>query len=224
MKRHKKLYEPLLDELTQKGNEIHTKLIQHQVFSLNIMASPGAGKTSIILKTIQQLASSLSIAVIEGDVVPIDVETIQRTGVPVELAQTGGSCHLDSLMIETALHRIDIQAIDLLIVENVGNLICPANFYLGTDANVVIASVPEGSDKPLKYPTMFQGADVVLLNKIDYLRTEPFDVEQFTHGVHQVAPTAPIIPLSCRTEEGVLEWIKWITTNIPAEKKNKWQS
>lgn len=211
MKQHKKLHEPLLDDLTKKGQDIHAKLVLNNILSFNIMASPGAGKTSIIHTTIKHLQKKYRLAVIEGDIVPIDVDFLQQTGVPVVLAQTGGSCHLDSIMIESALTKLHLDTIDILFVENVGNLICPANFYLGTDVNVVIASVPEGSDKPFKYPGMFQGADIVLLNKIDYAAQENFTIQEFTKGVHLVSPHAPIIQISCKTGIGIPAWIEWIT-------------
>jgi hydrogenase nickel incorporation protein HypB len=215
MKKNISIEEPILDELTKRGKEIRTKLDAAHIFSLNIMASPGAGKTSIIMKTIEHLKKKYRIAVIEGDIVPIDVEKIQHLGIPVVLAHTGGSCHLDSIMMERALEQLDLSAIDLLIVENVGNLICPASFYLGTHKNVVIASVPEGDDKPYKYPTMFRGADSILLNKIDYLKTEPFDVDNFMNGIRVLTKTASVIPLSSRTDEGIESWIEWIEEQIP---------
>lgn len=210
MKKTTIINEPILDELTQRGLQIKKILNKHAITGINIMASPGAGKTSVILKTIQALKSSLSISVIEGDVVPIDVEKIQTQGVNVVLAHTGGSCHLDSIMMEKALEKLNLENIDLLIVENVGNLICPANFYLGTHLNIVLASVPEGDDKPYKYPIMFRGADIVLLNKIDYLPYQPFNFEYFSQGVHLVAPKIPIIQLSCKTDQGLNAWINWL--------------
>lgn len=210
MKRKILIKEPIFDELTFKGKEIRRLLDHHNIFSINVMASPGAGKTSIIVKTIQQLKSRYRIAVIEGDIVPIDVEKIQKINIPVVLAHTGGSCHLDSIMMETALSRLDLSAIDLLIVENVGNLICPASFYLGTHKNIVIASVPEGDDKPYKYPTMFKGADIILLNKSDYLKTEPFNLQNFKSGITLLTKDSPIITLSCRTGEGIDRWTEWL--------------
>lgn len=214
MKKTVQLNEPILDDLTKKGKEIRKLLDQHHVFAINIMASPGAGKTSVISKTIKELAATYRIAVIEGDIVPIDVERLQTFGIPVVLAQTGGSCHLDSLMMEIALSKLDLQTIDLLIVENVGNLICPASFYLGTHKNVVIASIPEGDDKPYKYPTMFRGSDVVILNKSDYLGMEDFDVQNFLSGVQLQTQTSSVIQVSCKTNKGIPEWINWLKNEI----------
>lgn len=210
MKKTISLEEPILDELTKRGNRLRTLLDKNHIVAINVMASPGAGKTSVIMKTIEKLKDTYRIAVVEGDIVPIDVDKIKQLGIPVVLAQTGGSCHLDSLMMEKALKKLDLSSIDLLIVENVGNLICPASFYLGTHKNVVIASIPEGDDKPYKYPTMFKGADIILLNKCDYLKTEPFDVNNFSQGVRLLTQNSPVIQLSCRTEEGFEEWIEWV--------------
>jgi len=132
-----------------------------------VMASPGGGKTSVIYRTIETLKDECQIGVMDGDVVPIDVERIAALKVPVSLLNTGGDCHLDANMVYHALPSLDLSTLDLLIIENVGNLICPASFKLGVHLNVVIASIPEGDDKPYKYPTMFRGADVLLLNKMD---------------------------------------------------------
>lgn len=211
MKHTKILNEPVLDALTQKAHHIHTLFNDHNITAFNVMASPGAGKTSLLLKTIQHLKQLYRLAVIEGDIVPIDVDKIKQTGVQVVLAHTGGSCHLDSIMMESAIKKIAIDTIDLLFVENVGNLICPANFYLGTHKNVVIASVPEGDDKPYKYPTMFQGADVVILNKIDYLNDHEFNIDYFIKGVLLTAPNTPVIQLSTKTDKGFSVWIDWLT-------------
>ncbi|MCS6954744.1 MAG: hydrogenase nickel incorporation protein HypB, partial [Candidatus Calescibacterium sp.] len=202
--------EPILDDLTQRGKQIREILDAHNIFSLNIMASPGAGKTSLIIQTILKLQQNYRIAVIEGDIVPIDVEKIQKLDIPVVLAHTGGSCHLDSIMMEKAIQKLSLNTLDLIIVENVGNLICPANFYLGTHKNVVIASVPEGDDKPYKYPGIFRGADVIVLNKIDYRDREDFSMDNFMHGVSLVNTSTEIIRLSCKTGENFSQWIDWI--------------
>ncbi|MCX8008385.1 MAG: hydrogenase nickel incorporation protein HypB [Patescibacteria group bacterium] len=204
------LNEPILDDLTQRGKQIREILDAHHIFSLNIMASPGAGKTSLIIKTISRLKERYKIAVIEGDIVPIDVEKIQKLDIPVVLAHTGGSCHLDSIMMEKAIQKLSLNTLDLIIVENVGNLICPANFYLGTHKNVVIASVPEGDDKPYKYPGMFRGADVIVLNKVDYKEREDFSMDNFMHGVSLVNTSVEIIRLSCKTGENFSQWTDWI--------------
>jgi len=216
MKKNIEINEPILTDLTKQGNAIRKIFENMKIFSLNIMASPGAGKTSIILETVKRLQGIYNISVIEGDIVPIDVKKIELLGIPVVLAHTGGSCHLDSTMMKKALRKLTLLQDDLLIVENVGNLICPASFYLGTAKNVVIASVPEGDDKPYKYPTMFRGADIVLLNKNDYLANEDFNKEYFLKGIRMLNPNIRIISMSCKTLDGVEDWVKWIV----AEKKN----
>lgn len=213
MKKQIKINEPLLDSLTQRGKEINNILNSHKIFSVNIMASPGAGKTSLIMNVVNDLKKNYRIAVIEGDIVPIDVEKIRSLGIPVVLAHTGGSCHLDSIMMENALKELNLKDIDILIVENVGNLICPASFYLGTHKNIVIASVPEGDDKPYKYPAMFRGADLVLLNKIDYLDKESFDVQSFRKAIHLQNSGSLLLEVSCKTKENISTFIDWIKEN-----------
>lgn len=210
MKNTIKVETPVFDTLTLKGQIIRKLLDKHQVLAINIMASPGAGKTSLILKLIESLKNKFRIAVIEGDIVPIDVEKIQKQQIPVVLAHTGGACHLDSVMMEKALKKLKLNELDLLLVENVGNLICPASFYLGTHKNIVIASVPEGDDKPYKYPTMFKGADLVVLNKIDHLEHDNFDLQNFIAGVSALDPKIEIIKVSARNGLGIAEIVDWI--------------
>lgn len=203
----------ILHENTSLADRLRDVLDEHHVFGTNFMASPGAGKTSVILKTIIELPA-LKIAVIEGDIVDIDVEKVAQTGSQVVLANTGGDCHLDAVMVDKALQNLNLAGVQLLIIENVGNLVCPAGFALGTHKNVVIASVPEGDDKPYKYPGMYKGADVVILNKVDYLAYQPFDLNYFSRGVMQVNPEVKIFPLSCRTGEGFAEWTTWLESQI----------
>jgi hydrogenase nickel incorporation protein HypB len=200
------------------AGQIRTRLDDAGVFAINLMASPGGGKTSLILRTVDALKDDLRLAAVDGDVVPVDVDKIATRGIPVELINTGGNCHLDANMVQTALPRLDLTAIDLLIVENVGNLICPASFDLGVDANVVIASVPEGDDKPYKYPAMFRGADVLLLNKVDYLAVEEFDVEYFRRGVEALNEGVVFFPISCRTGEGLEAWFEWLRGQVRAKR------
>jgi hydrogenase nickel incorporation protein HypB len=187
------------------------------VFAINLMASPGGGKTSLIIRTVDALKDELRLAAVDGDVVPVDVDKIASRGIPVELINTGGNCHLDANMVGAALPKLDLAAVDLLIVENVGNLICPASFDLGVDANVVIASVPEGDDKPYKYPAMFRGADVLLLNKIDYLAVEDFNVDYFRRGVEALNEGVVFFPVSCRTGEGLEAWYNWLREQVRAK-------
>lgn len=181
------------------------------VLGVNIMASPGAGKTSLILATAARLPAAARVGVIEGDLASsIDAETIAARGIPVVQINTGGGCHLDAPMVRAALPQLPLGQIALLLVENVGNLVCPANFRLGTHRNVVVASAPEGHDKPYKYPGIFAAADAVLLNKADLLAVFDFDMAAFCRGVRMVNPAAPIMAVSCRSGAGLDEWVGWL--------------
>lgn len=206
--------EHILSANDRLAEQVRQKLDAAAVFAINLMASPGGGKTSLILRTVEALKDEMRLSVVDGDVVPVDVEKIATQGVPVRLINTGGSCHLDANMLLPAVDQIDLVNTDLLIVENVGNLICPANFKLGVDANVVIASIPEGDDKPYKYPTMFRGADVLVLNKIDYLAVQEFDVDYFRKGVEALNEGVLFFPLSCRTGEGLDAWLDWLREQV----------
>jgi hydrogenase nickel incorporation protein HypB len=186
-------------------------LATHGVIALNIMAAPGAGKTSLILSTVAALGDGVRVGVIEGDVASrIDADTIAARGIPVVQINTGGNCHLEAWMVGSALPRLPLAELDLLFIENVGNLICPAAWDLGTAASVVVASVPEGHDKPYKYPGMFAAADVVLLNKADLLAYFDFDLAFFERGLRMVNPQAPLFVVSCRNGEGLEAWVAWL--------------
>lgn len=202
----------ILSANDQLALKIRKKLDNSNTFSINIMASPGGGKTSIILKTIKALKKDYQIGVVDGDLVDIDIQKIKKLQVPVALANTGGACHLDAVMVEKALQKIDLTQIDLLIIENVGNLICPSHFKIGTHKNVVIASYPEGDDKPQKYPAMFKGADLILLNKSDLKPYLDFKLKNFQKGLAQISPSAQIIELSAKTNYHIPTWINWIKT------------
>lgn len=181
------------------------------ILTLNLMASPGAGKTSFILATAARLPAGVRPGVIEGDLASrIDADKIEAMGIPVVQINTGGGCHLDAPMIRSALPNLPLEDIDLLFVENVGNLVCPANFALGAETAVVVASVSEGFDKPYKYPAMFAAADVVILNKADLLEVFEFDLDFFRRGLEMVNPAAPLFVLSCRTGAGLDAWIGWL--------------
>jgi hydrogenase nickel incorporation protein HypB len=185
----------------------------------NIMASPGAGKTSLILRTIEGLPAGMVPAVIEGDIASsIDADVIAARGVAVVQINTGGNCHLDAPMVRTALDHLDLAAARLLFIENVGNLICPANYRLGADRAVVVASVAEGHDKPYKYPGIFAAADIVVLNKFDLVDVFEFDIDYFERGVRLVNGDVPILHVSCRTGQGVEGWVDWLTAQaaVPA--------
>ncbi|MFO7661977.1 MAG: hydrogenase nickel incorporation protein HypB [Chloroflexota bacterium] len=181
------------------------------VFSVNFLASPGAGKTSLVEKTVEALSSQLHIAVIDGDIATsIDADRAAAAGATAVQINTGGECHLDAVMLRDALEEIDLNAIDLLIVENVGNLICPANFALGTHRNILIASIPEGDDKPYKYPGTYRGVDALVINKIDLLPYVDFDMAYFQQGVAALNPGLVTFTLSCRTGEGLDQWLEWL--------------
>ena len=207
--------EQILDANDTIAAQNRALLDDHQIVGLNLMASPGAGKTSLILATCARLPASIRPGVIEGDLASrIDADTMAAHGIPVVQINTGGGCHLDAPMIRSALATLPLAEIDLLFVENVGNLVCPANFALGTHRNVVVASVPEGHDKPYKYPGMFAVADVVVLNKTELIEVFDFDLEFFQRGVAMVNPAAAVLPLSCKREIGLEAWMGWIIGKI----------
>ncbi len=185
------------------------------ITAVNIMASPGAGKTSLILKVIEELREDTAIHVIEGDIASsIDAEKIQKAGIPVIQINTGGGCHLDASMIKSAVEDLGIQDRSLLFIENVGNLVCPSAFDLGEAIRLVIASVPEGHDKPYKYLSMFEGADVIVLNKMDLKEYIDFDLELFYKGIRALNGKAPIFEVSCRTGQGTQEFVKWLRNQL----------
>jgi hydrogenase nickel incorporation protein HypB len=210
------IVEKILSANDQLADQNRQRLDDARVFGLNIMASPGAGKTSLILKTIEKLAPSFRLGVIEGDTAPvtIDADKITAAGMPAVQINTGGDCHLDAVMVSQALSGLPLDEIALLIVENVGNLICPAAFRLGTHANILIASVPEGDDKPYKYPNIYRGIDALILNKTDLLPYVQFNLDYFQQGVKILNPEAAFFPLSCKTDEGVSAWIDWLSSKI----------
>lgn len=185
------------------------------VVGLNLMASPGAGKTSLIEHTIRRLGQKVQLAVVDGDIATsIDADRAAAAGAAAIQINTGGECHLDAVMLQTALGQLDLPALDLLIVENVGNLICPANFALGTHKSVLIASIPEGDDKPYKYPGMYRGVDALVINKIDLLPYIAFDMDYFRRGVAALNPGLATFPLSCRTGEGLEDWLDWVLAQL----------
>ncbi len=214
--------ENILGANDQLANRNRARLDASRIFSLNLMASPGAGKTSLIERTIQGLASQLRLAVIDGDIATsIDADRAAAAGATAVQINTGGECHLDAVMLENALGQIDLAQIDLLIVENVGNLVCPANFRLGTHKSVLIASVPEGHDKPYKYPGMYRGVDALVVNKVDLLPYVPFDMDYFRRGVEVLNPGVVTFPVSCRTGEGLENWLRWITESAEAYRRGR---
>ena len=185
------------------------------VFAVNLMSSPGAGKTSLILQTIRELKEQTKIGVIEGDISSsVDAEAVGKENVPVLQINTGGACHLDASMAQSALLNLPLRDIELLLIENVGNLVCPAEFALGTHKKVLISSTPEGHDKPLKYPLMFHEVDAVLINKIDLLPYLDFDTEVFSQAVKRINEKVEIIPVSCVTGQGIEQWVSWLQAQM----------
>lgn len=207
--------EKILSANEHLAEEIRSRLDEAGVYSLNFMASPGAGKTSLIEQTVKHLAGRLRVAVIDGDIATsIDADRAAAAGALAVQINTGGECHLDAAMVSAALPQLDLTQVDLLIVENVGNLVCPASFVLGTHASVLIASTPEGDDKPYKYPGMYRGVDALVINKIDLLPYLTFNMEEFRRGVEILNPGLVTFPLSCRTGEGLDRWLGWLTDSV----------
>jgi len=189
---------------------------RHSVLAINLMSSPGAGKTALLEATIDLLGEDVRIAVVEGDLeTENDAKRIREKGVPAVQISTGSACHLDAHMVHTALHQIDLDDIDLLFIENVGNLVCPASFDLGQHLNVTLLSTPEGDDKPGKYPVMFRAADMVLISKADLLEVlDDFDPETARKYLRQLASTAPLIEVSSKSGSGMPDWLDWISNGL----------
>lgn len=201
------------------AEEIRKELRSRQVFMLNLMASPGGGKTSLIIQTLRILKDRFRTAVIEGDIDSmVDAEKVVQEGVPAVQLRTGGACHLDATMVGRALHELDLSTLDLVIVENLGNLVCPAEFDTGALKKVMILSVPEGDDKPLKYPLMFTICDALVVNKIDYLEMSDFDMDLLKQRAVKLNPSIKIFEVSCRTGEGIPAWTAWLEEEVTAFK------
>lgn len=186
---------------------------KNNVLVVNIMAAPGAGKTSTILKSIDILQEKMKFLVIEGDIASrIDAEKMERKGIPVVQINTGHMCHLDANMVQAILNKFEYDQGSILFIENVGNLVCPAEFSLGEDLNIVISSVPEGHDKPFKYPSIYLKADAVILNKMDTMDAIDFDKNLFYEGLSALNTDLPVFEVSCKTGEGFTEWTTWLLT------------
>ncbi|MBE0416967.1 MAG: hydrogenase nickel incorporation protein HypB [Coriobacteriia bacterium] len=213
------LSKPIFDRNERFAAENRALFNEHGVFVLDLLASPGAGKTSTILATIAALRDRYRIAVIEGDIASdIDAQKIKAHGVPAVQINTGGACHLESDMIRRAVDALEIAEIDLLIIENVGNLVCPTDFDLGEHAKVMILSVPEGHDKPYKYPNIFARAEAVILNKYDTMPVFDFDEAEFRDVVRRLNATVPVFPMSATIGQGIEGWSEWLTARIEAQR------
>lgn len=215
---------PVVEKILSANDQVaeinRARLNTSGVFAINLMASPGAGKTSLILETIRALHNEMRIGVIEGDTAPvtIDADKVLASGMPAVQINTGGDCHLDAVMISGGLDQLPLEEIDLLIVENVGNLVCPAAFNLGTHASVLIASVPEGDDKPYKYPNIYRGLEVLIINKTDLLPYVRFNMDYFRQGVEMLNPGLKTFPVSCANGEGIQAWASWIRSQVSHRK------
>lgn len=193
---------------------------EKNIFVFNLLGSPGAGKTSLLEATLKELSKEYSLAVIEGDLYTAkDAERIHKLGIPVLQINTVGGCHLDAKMIEDALSDLDLDALDMIIIENVGNLVCPAEFAIGEAMKVTVLSVTEGEDKPLKYPLIFKESKAVLLNKVDLLPYIPFDKEKALTDIHNLNPTADVFEVSCTAKTGLDDWTNWLRQQIDAARK-----
>ena len=207
--------EDILKQNRVEADALKVRLKNAGVVFVNLMSSPGSGKTSLILKTIEALRTQFRIAVIEADLdSTVDADKMTAIGIPAVQIETGGFCHVDATMTQAALEQLALREIDLLFLENVGNLICTAQHDTGAHINVAILSVPEGDDKPLKYPVMFRVAGAVIINKIDFLEITDFDMQAVRERIRVLNPDAEILPVSCTTGVGIDQWIRWLTDSI----------
>jgi len=205
----------VFDDNNKQAQELRQELKGRKIFLLNLMSSPGSGKTTTLTHTIDALKGDFRIGVMEADIdSDVDARTIQQTGAKVIQLHTGGMCHLDAEMTRQGLEGLDANGSDLVILENVGNLVCPAEFDTGAVKNVMILSVPEGDDKPLKYPLMFSICDVVLINKVDVMPYFNFDMEKCKANIKLRNPNAKIIPISALTGDGMEEWTNWLRNEV----------
>ncbi len=202
------------DQIAARNKEL---LDKSKVLAINIMSSPGAGKTTLILETIRRLKTKVRIAVIEGDIAStIDADKITQEGVPAVQINTGGQCHIDANMVSNALGKLPLAEIGLLFIENVGNLVCPAEFQIGTQRNIMLLSVPEGDDKPFKYPLMFTTVDAIIISKMDYLSLSDFNLTNFRKAVTGMNQKVKLFHVSARTGEGMDDWISWLVSMLKA--------
>lgn len=214
--------ENILDKNDRLAIQVQEKLNEKGILVINLLGSPGAGKTSLLEQTIACLKNELSIAVIEGDLFTAkDADRIEAHQVPVVQINTGGGCHLDAAMVDRVLPKLPLDQLDLLIIENVGNLVCPAEFSIGEDCKVTLLSVTEGEDKPLKYPLIFKEAEVVLLSKADLLPYVPFDLASAKEDIYSLHPSVKIIEVSCQTGAGLSEWCDWLKARVKQKKSRR---
>lgn len=204
----------------RQADQLRESLKKDKVFLLNLMSSPGSGKTTTVIRTIEALQGEMNIGVLEADIdSDVDARTVAETGTRVIQLHTGGMCHLDASMTRQGLTGLGTEQLDCVILENIGNLVCPAEFDTGASKNAMILSVPEGDDKPLKYPVMFSMVDVLLINKVDVIDHFDFDLARVTERVTRLNPKITIIPISAKTGQGISSWTDWVRTEV-----QKWQS
>lgn len=205
----------IFEDNDREADKVRDELRKQKTFLMNLMSSPGAGKTTTLMRTISSLKDDLRIGVMEADIdSAVDAETIASSGAKVIQLHTGGMCHLDADMTRQGLRELGTEELDLVILENVGNLVCPAEFDTGASKNVMILSVPEGDDKPLKYPLMFSICDAVLINKIDTISVFDFDMERAVSNIRMRNPEVKIFPVSAKTGEGFEQWTAWLNTSV----------
>lgn len=205
----------VFEDNDQEANLLREELRKEKTFLLNLMSSPGSGKTTTVLRTIEALKDEMNIGVLEADIdSEVDANTVSKSGAKVIQLHTGGMCHLDASMTKQGLLGLGTEEVDFAILENVGNLVCPAEFDTGSSKNAMILSVPEGDDKPLKYPLMFSICDVVLINKIDAIANFDFDFNAVKERIKKLNPNIKVIKISAKTGEGIDEWINWIRTEV----------
>ncbi|AGF56940.1 hydrogenase nickel incorporation protein HypB [Clostridium saccharoperbutylacetonicum] len=210
-----KIKQSVFEDNDRQANLLREDLKKEKTFLLNLMSSPGSGKTTTLLRTIEALKSEMNIGVLEADIdSEVDANTISTTGAKVIQLHTGGMCHLDADMTKQGLLGLGTEEIDLAILENVGNLVCPAEFDTGASRNAMILSVPEGDDKPLKYPLMFSIVDIVLINKIDTIDYFNFDLEVVKERIIKINPKAKVIPICAKTGEGINQWANWLRKEV----------
>lgn len=211
--------EEILSDNIKQAEEVRERLRKTKTMLLNLMSSPGSGKTSLILQTVEGLKGAMRLGVIEGDIdSTVDAEKVAARGISAIQLRTGGFCHLDATMVTRGIDAMAVNEFDLVIIENVGNLVCPAEFDTGAHKNVMILSVPEGDDKPLKYPLMFSICDLLLVNKIDYLSLSDFDMAALRKRVLTLNPRITILEVSCKTGAGIEGWIDWLKGEVAAFK------
>jgi hydrogenase nickel incorporation protein HypB len=211
----------VLDANDRQAQENREHFEKHGVYAINLMSSPGAGKTSLIEATVEALMDEVRIGVIEGDLeTDLDAQRIKNKGAPAYQITTGGACHLDAFMVHEGIHNLPLENLDIVFIENVGNLVCPASYDVGAHMNVVLLAVTEGDDKPEKYPVMFKNADLLVITKTDLLPYVDFSIERAVKSARKIKPNIDFIALSCKTKEGLEDWLEYIKLKVKIAKKS----